>query len=63
MVESNTKRDQSIVRISWISILINFILAAFKLFAGFMANSVAIITDGMNNVSDVMSSTITIFGT
>ena len=63
MSEKSMNRNKSIIRISWICISTNFILAAFKLVVGFMANSVAVISDGINNVTDVMSSAITIIGT
>ena len=57
------KRDGIIVRTSIIGILANVFLAAFKAVIGFTANSVAIIMDAVNNLSDAASSIITIAGT
>ena len=41
----------------------NIILAGFKAFVGLVSNSIAIISDAVNNLSDAMSSIITIVGT
>lgn len=41
----------------------NVLLAAFKAVVGILANSVAIIMDAVNNLSDALSSVITIVGT
>ena len=60
---NTNSRSKSIIRTSRICIAVNFVLAAFKLVLGFLSNSVAIITDGINNVTDVLSSIITIIGT
>jgi cation diffusion facilitator family transporter len=57
------KRDSIIVRTSIIGILANVFLAAFKAVIGFTANSVAIIMEAVNNLSDAASSIITIAGT
>ncbi len=57
------KRDSIIVRTSIIGILANVALAAFKALIGFTSNSVAIIMDAVNNLSDAASSIITIAGT
>ncbi len=56
-------RDRVIIRTSVIGILVNVLLAAFKAFIGFTANSIAVILDAVNNLSDAMSSVITIVGT
>lgn len=57
------KRDGIIVRTSVIGILANVFLAAFKAVIGVMSNSIAIILDAVNNLSDAASSVITIVGT
>ncbi|MBR6252993.1 MAG: cation transporter [Clostridia bacterium] len=59
----DNKREKIVVRTSIISILANIILAGFKAFVGFLANSIAIISDAVNNLSDALSSIITIIGT
>ena len=56
-------RSKKIVRTSLLGILANFGLVALKAFVGFLANSVSIIMDAINNLSDALSSTITIVGT
>jgi divalent metal cation (Fe/Co/Zn/Cd) transporter len=38
--------------------LANIVLAGFKAFVGFLANSIAIISDAVNNLSDALSSII-----
>ncbi len=55
-------RDQKIVRASLIGIGSNVLLAAFKAFVGLLANSIAIVLDALNNLSDALSSVITIVG-
>ncbi|MBO4423449.1 MAG: cation transporter [Clostridia bacterium] len=57
------ERTKKIVRTSITGIIVNVILVGFKAAIGFISGSVAIITDAMNNLSDVLSSTITIVGT
>ena len=56
-------RDKVIVRTSLIGILANVFLASFKAVVGILSSSIAIILDAVNNLSDVMSSVITIIGT
>ena len=56
-------RSQKIIRTSIIGIVANVLLAAFKAVVGVLANSVAIIMDAVNNLSDALSSVITIVGT
>ena len=56
-------RNSQIIRTSLIGIVANVLLASFKALVGFLANSVAIIMDSINNLSDALSSVITIVGT
>ncbi len=56
-------RDRTIIRTSIIGILANVFLAAFKAIVGLTANSIAIVMDAVNNLSDAASSVITIVGT
>ena len=56
-------REKVVVKTSIISIISNIILASFKAFVGLLANSIAIISDAVNNLSDALSSIITIVGT
>ena len=56
-------RDRKIIRTSIIGILANIFLVAFKAFIGLTSNSIAIVMDAVNNLSDAASSVITIIGT
>ena len=56
-------REKVVVKTSAISIISNIVLASFKAFVGLLANSIAIISDAINNLSDALSSIITIVGT
>ena len=56
-------REKTVIKTSVISIIANIVLAGFKAFVGLLANSIAIISDAINNLSDVLSSIITIVGT
>lgn len=56
-------RDKVIVRTSIIGILTNVFLAAFKAVIGIVSNSIAVTLDAVNNLSDALSSIITIVGT
>ena len=56
-------RDKVIIRTSIIGILANVLLAAFKAAVGIASNSIAVVLDAVNNLSDALSSIITIVGT
>ncbi len=56
-------RSQKIIRTSIIGIVANVLLAVFKAVVGILASSVAIVMDAVNNLSDALSSVITIIGT
>lgn len=56
------KRKKTIIRTSIIGIMANILLAAFKAGVGFLSNSIAIVLDAVNNLSDALSSVITIVG-
>ncbi|MBR6128503.1 MAG: cation transporter [Bacteroidaceae bacterium] len=56
-------RSREIIRTSWIGIAANVLLAGFKAAVGVLASSVAIVMDAVNNLSDALSSVITIVGT
>ena len=45
-------RDRLIVRTSLVAIGTNLCLVAFKMAVGLLANSIAIVLDAMNNLSD-----------
>ncbi len=56
-------RDKIIIKTSIIGILANVMLAAFKALIGIVSHSIAVILDAVNNLSDALSSIITIVGT
>ena len=56
-------RSKQIIRTSVIGIITNVLLAGFKALVGLLAHSVAIVLDAVNNLSDALSSVITIVGT
>ena len=56
-------RGKEIIRTSWVGIVANVLLAAFKALVGVVAGSIAIVMDAVNNLSDALSSVITIIGT
>lgn len=55
-------RGRIIVRTSVIGIVVNILLAAFKAAVGITANSIAVLLDAVNNLSDALSSVITVVG-
>ena len=56
-------RSKKIIQTSVIGILANLGLVALKAVVGLFANSISIIMDAVNNLSDALSSVITIVGT
>ncbi len=56
------EREKAIVKTSAIGILTNVLLVGFKAFAGFLTGSIAVILDAVNNLSDALSSVVTIAG-
>ena len=62
-MKEQESRSRVIIRTSVIGILANVFLATFKAVVGLTANSIAIVMDAVNNVSDAASSVITIIGT
>ena len=63
MDKAEASREKTIVRTSIIGIIANVFLAGFKAVVGLMTNSIAIVLDAVNNISDAGSSLITIVGT
>ena len=58
-----SSRESTIVKTSYVGIGTNILLALFKAAVGLIANSIAIVLDAINNLSDALSSLITIIGT
>ena len=57
------ERNKNIIKTSIQGIIVNVILVIFKAIVGVIVNSIAIILDAVNNLSDAISSIITIIGT
>ena len=60
---TSSERETAIVRTSAIGIAANVALAVFKAVVGILSNSIAVTLDAVNNLSDAISSIITIVGT
>ncbi len=56
-------RSQQIIRTSWVGVGANVLLTVFKAVVGLLAGSIAVVMDAVNNLSDALSSVITIIGT
>ncbi len=56
-------REKQIIKTSIIGILANVLLAGFKAVVGLLSHSIAVVLDAVNNLSDALSSVITIVGT
>lgn len=57
------ERSKKIIRTSLLGIAANVLLSAFKAVIGTLTNSIAITLDAVNNLSDALSSGITVVGT
>ena len=57
------ERNKVIIRTSIIGIVANVFLVAFKAVIGILTHSIAVILDAVNNLTDALSSVITIVGT
>ena len=55
-------REKAIVKTSIVGIVTNLFLVGFKAFVGLLSNSIAVILDAVNNLSDALSSVVTIIG-
>lgn len=62
VVSKVDEREKIIVRTSIIGIIANVFLAGFKAVIGVISNSIAVTLDAVNNLSDALSSVITIIG-
>lgn len=61
-IDDSTVRARSITRTSYIGIGANLLLSGFKATVGLLSNSVAIVLDAVNNLTDALSSVLTILG-
>lgn len=58
----SANREKAIVKTSIVGVITNVLLAAFKAAVGLISNSIAVTLDAVNNLSDALSSVITIIG-
>jgi len=63
MSEKELNREKAIIKTSALGIASNIIIASIKLIVGFALSSIAIISEGINNATDAISSVLTIIGT
>ena len=56
------ERERTIIKTSVVGIATNVLLAAFKAVVGLLSRSIAVTLDAVNNLSDALSSVITIIG-
>jgi cation diffusion facilitator family transporter len=61
-IDKEVNRNKVIIQTSVVGIVTNVILASVKAVIGLMANSIAVVLDAVNNLSDALSSIITIVG-
>ncbi|MBR6312100.1 MAG: cation transporter [Oscillospiraceae bacterium] len=62
IVSAAAERERTIVRTSVVGIVTNVLLAAFKAAVGLLSHSIAVTLDAVNNLSDALSSVVTIIG-
>ena len=62
MEDEIQSRGDVIVKTSIVGIVANLFLVAFKAIVGVLSNSIAVILDALNNLSDAVSSIVTIVG-
>lgn len=62
-VKAPVNREKVIIKTSLVGIIGNTLLALFKFLVGVATNSIAVTLDAINNLSDALSSVITIIGT
>ena len=56
------QRIKSVIKVSIVGILLNLVLVGFKAFVGLVSGSISILSDAANNLSDSISSLVTIIG-
>lgn len=56
-----SKKNQILLRASWVSTIGNIILSALKLAVGFLSGSLAVIGDGIDSATDVVVSVVMVF--
>lgn len=57
------ERNKVIVRTSVVGVVVNVAIATVKIVAGLLASSIAIVSEGVNNAADALTSVLTLVGT
>lgn len=60
--KARSSREKVIAKTSIVGIITNLFLVGFKAFVGVISNSIAVILDAVNNLSDALSSLVTMIG-
>ena len=60
--KSNKTNEQIAMRAGRNSIIINVLLSAFKLFAGIVANSAAMVSDAVHSITDLLGTVVALIG-
>ena len=55
MAEHDRGRAPGILRVTWVGFWINLVLSVFKIVAGIMSNSRAVVADGVHSLSDLVT--------
>ncbi len=50
------------MRVTWVGMAVNLLLVVFKIWAGIVARSQALVADGVHSVSDLFSDAVVLFG-
>ena len=58
----NRSNQEIAMKVSWISIVMNVVLSGFKLIAGILGHSAALVSDAVHSMSDVFSTMIVMIG-
>ncbi|MDP3462871.1 MAG: cation diffusion facilitator family transporter [Bacteroidales bacterium] len=53
-------REHQIIQASWLSIVVNALLSVLKIVVGLLAGSLAVVADGIDSASDIITSLITL---
>ena len=61
--EKTMNRNELIIRTSIVGIVTNILLVGFKMTVGLIASSISVVLDAVNNLTDAVSSIVTIIGT
>jgi len=62
LIKSPLERDKKIRKVTWIGFWLNIALSIFKIFAGIIGHSQAILADGIHSVSDTVTDLAVIIG-